>query len=95
MQTSDSPRTEIPNRIRCLQAQYNHIMEWVRVGQLLQMDHTLVDVVVVDEVDREPIGRPWLTLALDVATRAVPGFHLSLDLFCFLNHLVQLLSRGP
>ena len=47
--------------------------------QLLQMDHTLVDVVVVDEVDREPIGRPWLTLAIDVATRAVPGFHLSLE----------------
>ena len=33
--------------------------------QLLQMDHTLVDVVVVDEVDREPIGRPWLTLAIE------------------------------
>jgi len=47
--------------------------------QLLQMDHTLVDVVVVDEVDREPIGRPWLTLAIDVATRAVPGFYLSLE----------------
>ena len=47
--------------------------------QLLQMDHTLVDVVVVDEIDREPIGRPWLTLAIDVATRAVPGFHLSLE----------------
>jgi len=47
--------------------------------QLLQMDHTLVDVVLVDEVDREPIGRPWLTLAIDVATRAVPGFHLSLE----------------
>lgn len=47
--------------------------------QLLQMDHTLVDVVVVDEVDREPIGRPWLTLAIDVATRTVPGFHLSLE----------------
>ena len=44
--------------------------------QLMQMDHTLVDVVVVDEVDREPIGRPWLTLAIDVATRAVPGFYL-------------------
>jgi len=47
--------------------------------QLLQIDHTLVDVVVVDEFDREPIGRPWLTLAIDVATRMVPGFHLTLE----------------
>jgi putative transposase len=47
--------------------------------QLLQMDHTLVDVVVVNEIDREPICRPGLTLAIDVATRAVPGFHLSLE----------------
>ena len=47
--------------------------------QLLQIDHTLVDIVVVDEFDREPIGRPWLTLAIDVATRMVPGFYLSLE----------------
>ena len=47
--------------------------------QLLQIDHTVGDVVVVDEFDREPIGRPWLTLAIDVATRMVPGFHLTLE----------------
>jgi transposase InsO family protein len=35
------------------------------------IDHTLVDVVIVDEGDRLPIGRPWLTLAIDVASRAV------------------------
>jgi putative transposase len=46
--------------------------------QLVQIDQTLVDVIVVDELERKPIGRPWLTLAIDVATRAVLGFHLSL-----------------
>ena len=46
--------------------------------ELVQIDHTLVDVVVVDELARRPIGRPWVTLAIDVATRAVLGFHLSL-----------------
>ena len=45
----------------------------------VQIDHTLVDVVVVDEGDRLPIGRPWLTLAIDVASRAVLGFSVSLD----------------
>ncbi len=46
---------------------------------LVQIDHTLADVVVVTETDRRALGRPWLTLAIDVATRMVVGFHLSLD----------------
>jgi putative transposase len=46
---------------------------------LVQIDHTLVDVIVVDEIDREPIGRPWITLAVDVATRMVLGFCLGLE----------------
>lgn len=46
---------------------------------LLQIDHTLVDVVVVDREHRLPIGRPWLTLAVDVASRAVAGFSISLE----------------
>jgi putative transposase len=50
--------------------------------QLVQIDHTLVDVIVVDEIDRKPIGRPWLTLVVDVATRMVPGFHLTLEAPC-------------
>jgi putative transposase len=46
---------------------------------LVQIDHTLVDVIVVDSRTREPIQRPWLTLAIDVCSRCVAGFHLSLD----------------
>jgi len=33
---------------------------------LVQIDHTWMDVVVVDREWRLPIGRPWLTLAIDV-----------------------------
>jgi putative transposase len=47
--------------------------------QLVQVDHTLVDVIVVDSVTRQPIQRPWLTLAIDVCTRCVLGFHLALE----------------
>ena len=47
--------------------------------EIVQIDHTLVDVIIVDEVQRKPIGRPWLTLVIDVHTRTVPGFVLSLD----------------
>ena len=46
---------------------------------LVQIDHTLVDVIVVDSVTRAPIQRPWLTLAIDVYSRCVVGFHLSLE----------------
>jgi putative transposase len=46
---------------------------------LVQIDHTLVDVIVVDTVTREPIQRPWLTIAIDVCSRCVVGFHLSLE----------------
>lgn len=39
----------------------------------VQIDHTVIDLIVVDELDRQPIGRPYLTLAIDVFTRCVPG----------------------
>jgi putative transposase len=47
--------------------------------EVVQIDHTLVDVVVVDERDRLPLRRPWLTLAIDLASRMVIGFYISLD----------------
>lgn len=46
---------------------------------LVQIDHTLVDVMVVDSTTRKPIQRPWLTLAIDVYSRCIAGFHLALD----------------
>ena len=46
---------------------------------LVQIDHTLMDVMVVDREQRRSIGRPWLTLAIDVATRAVAGFSVLLE----------------
>src|SRR5258707_498171 len=47
--------------------------------QLLQIDHSPIDLIVLDERDRLPIGRPWISLAIDVATRVVAGFYLSLE----------------
>ncbi len=49
---------------------------------VLQMDHTPVDLIVVDEAVRRPVGRPWLTLAMDVDSRMVAGFLISLDPPC-------------
>ena len=47
--------------------------------EIVQIDHTKADVTVVDPVTRRPLGRPTLTLAIDVNTRMVLGFHLSLE----------------
>jgi putative transposase len=45
----------------------------------VQMDHTVVDVVVVDERHRLPLGRPYVTLAIDVFSRAVVGLVVTLE----------------
>ena len=46
---------------------------------VVQIDHTYVDLILVDDDVREPIGRIWLTLAIDVYSRMVTGYYLSLD----------------
>ena len=46
---------------------------------IVEIDHTNVDVTVVDPVTRLPVGRPTLTLAIDVNTRMAMGFYLSLE----------------
>ena len=45
--------------------------------EIVQVDHTQADVVLVSEHDRQVIGRPWLTIALDVATRCVLSFYVA------------------
>ena len=44
----------------------------------VQIDHTPVDVIVVDEKHRLPAGRPYLTLAMDVRSRCVVGMVVTL-----------------
>jgi len=47
--------------------------------EIVQIDHTRVDVIVIDGETGKPCGRPWLTLAMDVFTRMVTGFYLTMD----------------
>jgi putative transposase len=46
---------------------------------VVQIDHTLLDIMLVDDIHRLSIGRPWITLAIDVFSRMVVGFYVSLD----------------
>ncbi|HAE00484.1 MAG: hypothetical protein CMK02_07130 [Polycyclovorans sp.] len=45
---------------------------------VVQIDHTVLDVILTDE-NGTLLGRPTLTVAIDVYSRAVLGFHISFD----------------
>lgn len=46
---------------------------------VIQIDHSKLDIILVDDVYRKPIGRPWLTTAIDVYSRVIAGYYLSFD----------------
>lgn len=46
---------------------------------LVQIDHTELPVIIVDDIYRKSIKRVWITLAIDVNTRVCLGMYLSLD----------------
>lgn len=45
---------------------------------VVMIDHCVLDVVIVHDKTRQPIKRPWLTIAIDVYSRVVVGIYLSL-----------------
>lgn len=48
-----------------------------RINEWWEIDHTPLDVLIVCEKTKLPLGRPWLTLALDKYSRMPMGFYLS------------------
>lgn len=46
---------------------------------IIQVDHTPIQICLVDEEDRQPIGDAWLTLVIDTYSRMVLGFYLTFD----------------
>lgn len=66
---------------------------------VIQIDHTRVDVILVDDIHRIPIGRPWITVAIDVYSRMVVGWYVSFNTpgtlgtgICVAN---AILPKGP
>lgn len=61
---------------------YNAWLGGVKVTRALErveVDHTKLDIFVIDERFGMPIGRPWLTMAIDVYSGLPVGFHLGFD----------------
>jgi len=46
---------------------------------VLQIDHTQADIRLVDDEYRQDLGRPWITMAIDVYSRMVAGFYISFE----------------
>ena len=53
--------------------------------ELVQIDHTPLDLDLVDEENRESIGRAYLTLGIDVFSRMIMGFYISYEAPSFFN----------
>lgn len=45
----------------------------------VEIDHTRMDIIVVDGEDQLPLGRPTITYCLDTTTRYPLGFHIGFD----------------
>lgn len=48
-----------------------------RINEWWEIDHTPLDLLIICEKTKLPLGRPWLTLALDKYSRLPMGFYLS------------------
>lgn len=61
---------------------YRSVMGGLKVSQILErieIDHTPLDLIVIDRTTMLPLGRAWLTLALDKHSRIVVGFYISFN----------------
>lgn len=56
-----------------------HFSDATQPLEIVQIDHTQLDIILVDEEHRLPLRRPWVTVAVDVYSRMVLGFYVSFD----------------
>lgn len=67
---------------RAAEEQYGGVKKGLTVERVLervQIDHTKLDLFVVDDEDRLPIGRPTLTFCLDEKSRYPLGFYVGFE----------------
>jgi len=65
--------------VRPLQSAGGNVPAIVAPLDQVQIDHTVIDLIVVDDRDRQPIGRPYLTVAIDVYSRCILGMVVTLE----------------
>lgn len=61
---------------------YRPVLGTVKVSSVLErleVDHTPLDLIIIDEDTALPLGRPWLSVAIDRYSRAIMGFYVSFN----------------
>ena len=72
-------RREGAESVRPLQSAGDEVPVVESILDQVQIDHTVMDLIVVDDRDRQPIGRPYLTVAIDVCSRCLVGMVVTLE----------------
>lgn len=68
-------RTAAVKRFRSVQAHRTTAAPLERA----EMDHTLLDMMVIDDHSGLPLGRPWITACIDDYTRCILGIFISFE----------------
>src|SRR5690349_8080845 len=68
-----------PDAARPLQSAGDDVPRVDGILERVQIDHTVIDVIVVDERERQPVGRPYLSIGLDEASRCAVGMVVTLE----------------
>ena len=64
---------------RALESAGGQVPPITGVLKQVQIDHTVVDLIVVDDRHRLPIGRPYVTVGIDVFSRCIVGLVITLE----------------
>lgn len=49
------------------------------VLERIEIDHTPLDLIIIDSLTKLPLGRPWATMAMDSYSRMIMGFYISFN----------------
>jgi putative transposase len=80
-----SPNTLLRARGRASAARYGrepHPLVYDEANGILdavQIDHMRANAILVDDVTRQPVDRPWITLAIDVHSTMITGIYITYD----------------
>jgi len=85
VESNDDVRTRFGKRIAYQQNQFVDVLyhdtpaHGSRPFQYVHIDHTVLDIELISSKTGKPLGRPWLSLAIDSWSRRIVGFYLTFD----------------
>lgn len=65
------------NKADILYSYKGEIVKPERIMQRVEIDHTPLDIILLDDETLKPIGRPYLTLLKDVYSGCLVGYHIT------------------